>query len=231
MIFSGIQRTSTNDFPGRLCTVLFLGGCPFRCHYCHNKELVLPELIDKNEQIADDEVMSKLDARKYLVDAVSITGGEVTIHDDLPDFIDKLKTSGYKVKIDTNGVNPHMLKKVLPMLDYVAMDVKAPLEHTSYKKITGTDVNIEKIQDSINYIMDSGTDYEFRTTVVPDLFTEDMFHELGRQLTGARRLVLQGFRNGKTLNPDFSDARMYSEKELEKIRSVMLKYLDDVQVR
>ena len=227
MIFGGIQRTSSADYPGRLCSVLFTVGCPLRCHYCHNPELVFP----RKGTMSEDEVMDLLLARKNLVDAVTLTGGEITLHKDLPDFVDRLKSEGFLVKIDTNGVDPEMLRTLLPKVDYVAMDVKAVLEEEHYRNTVGVDVDLDKIRKSIELIMDSGVEHEFRTTVVPSLFPKHRFHELGEDLKGAKRHVIQGFKNGRTLNPDYSGVRMHTEAELEEIKEIMSSYVSDVRVR
>ena len=230
MIFSDILRTSSTDYPGRLCAVLFTAGCPFRCHYCHNPELVLPNKIS-NKGFSEEEVLALLDKRKNLVDAVTISGGEITLHNSLLNFIKKLKSKGYLVKIDTNGVNPEMVKELLPFVDYVAMDVKAVLETEHYIETVGTDVDMNKIKESIRLIIDYGVEHEFRTTVVPSLFPKHLFHSLGGELEGAKRHIIQGFKNGKTLNPDYSGMRMHTESELEEIRKIMSCYVDDVKIR
>ncbi len=234
MIFAGIQRTSTIDFPGRLSSILFTSGCMFRCHYCHNPELVLEDIDPKfslpNPKLTENEVMDLLDARKNLVDSVSITGGEVTIHKDLLAFVKKLKAKGYNVKIDTNGVNPEALKSLLPYLDFIAMDVKG-VDELHYRETVGVPVNFENIRRSIELIMNSNVDYEFRTTVVPELFPVEKFELLGKLLEGSRKHVIQQFVNKKTLNPDFEDKSPYTPQELREIKEILEQYIDIVEIR
>ena len=229
MMFAGIQRTSTLDYPGRLCSILFTQGCMFRCHYCHNPELVLPDSFSDN-LISEDEAIKLLVDRKNFVDAVSITGGEVTLHKDLIEFVKKIKKKGFKVKVDTNGVNPDVIKSLIPELDFIAMDVKA-VNKEHYEETVDVSVNFDNIKKSIELIKNSGIDYEFRTTVVPDLFTIEKFALLGELLQGSKKLVLQQFVSKKTLNPDYENKSPYTPQELMEIKQVLEKYIDVVDIR
>ncbi|MFW6231084.1 MAG: anaerobic ribonucleoside-triphosphate reductase activating protein [Nanoarchaeota archaeon] len=227
MEFSGIQKTSAIDFPGRLCSILFTHGCMFRCHYCHNPDLVFGNDV---KQIAEDDILDELNQRKNLVSAVSITGGEATLHKGLPDFIKRLKDDDFAVKIDTNGTNPDVVKELLPMLDFIAMDVKA-VDQEHYKQTVGVPVDFDKIKESIKLIMGSGKEYEFRTTVVPKLFPLERFEELGQLLKGSKKHVLQQFVNKKTLNPEYTKEAPYTKEELEQAKMILEKYVDAVEIR
>ncbi len=229
MIFAGIQKTSTIDYPGRLCSILFTQGCMFRCHYCHNPELVLPDQYSNNH-ISDDDAIKFLINRKNLVDAISITGGEVTLHKGLYEFVRKLKDNGFKVKIDTNGVNPGAIEKLVSELDFIAMDVKA-VNKEHYEETVDVSVNFDNIKKSIELIKNSGIDYEFRTTVVPALFPIEKFDALGKLLQGSKKLVLQQFVNRKVLNPEYAKKSPYTPQELTEIKQVLEKYIDVVDIR
>ena len=165
MRIGGIQKISLIDFPGKVSTVIFTQGCNFRCEFCHNPSLVLPEMF--NHVIDDGEVLSFLESRKGLIDGVVLSGGEPTIQADLCQFIEKTKKMGFLIKLDTNGTNPDVLSDLYSknLLDYVAMDIKHTLG--KYSTIVGKNTDIQKIQQSISIIMNSGVDYEFRTNFTP----------------------------------------------------------------
>lgn len=225
MKFAGIQRTSAIDFPKRLCSILFTSGCMFRCHYCHN-----PELIEGPSPLSEEDILKQLRERKSLVNAVSLTGGEVTVHPGLPSFLKQLKDDEFEIKIDTNGTNPKMLKEILPLLDFIAMDVKA-VDKEQYEKTVGVPVKFENILESIDLIKNSDVEYEFRITVVPALFSISRVSELGALLKGTKKLVIQQFVPSKTLNPAFMKEKPFSKEDLYKMQSVLKEYIDDVEIR
>ena len=161
MLIGGLQKTSLLDFPDKISAIVFTAGCNFRCGYCHN-----PELINSIAPVT--EVFEFLKNRVGKLEGVVITGGEPCLQKDLPEFIKQVKSLGFAVKLDTNGSYPEMLAKVLPDLDYVAMDIKAPLE--KYSAVANWNGDVENIRKSIDMIMNSGVDYEFRTTVVASQF-------------------------------------------------------------
>jgi pyruvate formate lyase activating enzyme len=189
MILGGLQKFSLADYPGKTCAILFTRGCNFRCPYCHNPELVWPERYAPEIVLAD--ALAFLETRRGLLDAVTITGGEPTVHLDLPVLIQTLKEMGFLVKLDTNGSNPKMLGELLDrgLLDYVAMDIKAPLE--GYSRVSGVDVPVENIKASIQLLMRGGVDYEFRTTVDRELLDEEDLLKIGEEIRGAKRFYLQ----------------------------------------
>jgi pyruvate formate lyase activating enzyme len=161
MIIGGFQKNSMIDFPGKISSVVFTGGCNFKCPYCHN-----PSLVDGSfETIPESSVFEYLKKRKGLIEGVVVTGGEPTLHKDLPFFCSRIKDLGFSVKLDTNGSKPDIIKKIVSTrsVDYIAMDVKAPL-HNYYPDICKDKDVAEKIQSSIDVVIDSGIDYEFRVT-------------------------------------------------------------------
>lgn len=216
MIFGGWQKFSLIDFPGRASAILFTQGCPFRCPFCHNPELINPAQ-GMFASVTEQEILDFLATRKKKLDGVVITGGEPTLHSDLPDFISKIKEYGFAVKLDTNGSRPDILAELLKSgnLDYVAMDYKAPLE--KYSSHIGVLIDPKKIAKSVELIKNSGVDYEFRTTVVKEILALDDIIKIADELKGAKRYVLQKFLPGRTLDPLFSEMTTYTDEEFEKI--------------
>jgi pyruvate formate lyase activating enzyme len=201
MIFRGWQKTSLIEYPGKISTVLFVGGCNFRCPFCYNSELVLSP--GKLPAIDEEEVFCMLSKRKGLYQAFMVTGGEPTMDASLPEFFKRVKNEGLACGLETNGTNPEMLKSLLKekLLDFMAMDIKAPLMQKKYAAATGTSDRklFENVLKSVDIIKKSGIDYEFRTTVVPSLHTREDIMEMARQLKGARKYVLQQFMPQKDL--------------------------------
>lgn len=222
MLIGGLQKTSLLDFPDKISAIVFTAGCNFRCGYCHN-----PELINSIAPVQD--VFEFLKSRRGKLDGVVITGGEPCLQKDLPEFIKDIKSLGFAVKLDTNGSLPDMLEKVLPNLDYVAMDIKAPLE--KYQKIVNFPIDTEKIQKSINMIMKSGVDYEFRTTVVADQLIGEDFEQIGRLLNGTKRYYLQKFVQSKVLDETFYNKKTYSNEQFQKFINCLKKYIYSVELR
>lgn len=208
----GLLPASMLDWPGKLCSVLFLGGCNFRCPYCHNPELLAPaapgELLDW-EDIGD-----YLRGRKGWIDGVSVTGGEPTLHEDLPELLRRVRGLGMLVKLDTNGSRPRVLKRVIAegLVDCVAMDVKTSLER--YRLVAGGRVDAADIEESIEAVISSGLEHEFRCTVVPGLVELDDLKGLARRLRGAEVLVLNQFDSRITLDPDYRGRPGYPDELL-----------------
>jgi pyruvate formate lyase activating enzyme len=188
-VYALLRKASFIDFPGHLCRVLFISGCNLRCIFCHNFELIKPKKTNI-EWTRLEKILLK--SRENWIDAVCITGGEPTLHPQLKELIIRLKELGLKVKLDTNGSLPEVLRELLPIVDYLAMDYKAPLE--SYHRVTACPgLKLEKITESKELIIDWDGEYEFRTTVVTGLHTEEDMLTICRELEGARRYVLQSF--------------------------------------
>lgn len=229
MKIGGVQKVSLVDYPGKVCAALFTIGCNMRCGYCHNPELVLPERYA--DAIPEQDVLDFLGTRVGKLDGVAISGGEPTVHDDLPDFIREVKRMGFLVKLDTNGTHPRMLEEMYheKLLDFVAMDVKGTKE--TYQENVAYPIDIEAILESIRLIQSSGVDYEFRTTVVRSQFPLEDFDKIGEMIRGASRYALQKFRTeGSTLNPRFQRETTYSDEEFETIRRQMERYVNQCVV-
>ena len=229
MKIGGLQKISLIDYPGKICAILFTQGCNFRCPYCHNPELVDPDLFE--ECIPEEDFFSFLEKRKGKLDAVSITGGEPTIQPDLVKFVERVKGMSYLVKIDTNGSRPEVLEKLIDrkLVDYIAMDVKAPFKR--YREITGSDVKPDRIKQSIKVIMDSGIEYEFRTTVVKSLLNKNDLQKIGRLIKDARLYVLQKFVPSKSLDEKYLGETTYSDEDLEAMKKTLKNYAGHVTVR
>ncbi|MCX5835383.1 MAG: anaerobic ribonucleoside-triphosphate reductase activating protein [Deltaproteobacteria bacterium] len=229
MRIGGLQKVSLIDYPGKICAIVFTQGCNFRCPYCHNPELVDPNLFGECE--SEDGLMSFLEKRKGKLDAVSITGGEPTIQQDLIAFVRRLKNIGYFVKIDTNGSNPEVMHKIIDgkLIDYIAMDIKAPLK--KYKTVTQSNIDDNKILQSIEMIMTSGIPYEFRTTVLKSKLTAGDILEIGKIIKNASLYVLQSFIASKTLDQSCLSEATYSLEEMEVLKEKLLQDINSVMIR
>jgi pyruvate formate lyase activating enzyme len=225
----GFQKTSMIDYPGKMCSVLFLPDCNFRCPFCQN-----PDLIFNARQIPTirhEDVFSYLESRRVWIDGVCITGGEPTLHSDLPEFCGRLKLLGFLVKLDTNGTNPEMLENLLKekLVDFVAMDIKGPIDR--YDEIACVRVNKDNIQKSVELIRESGADYEFRTTVVPRLLREEDLKSMGEWLEGSKKYVLQQFRPAITLDRDYQNESSYPEADMKHFGEMLKPYFQKVELR
>jgi len=227
MKLHGIQKMTLLDFPGVVSCTIFLGGCDFRCPFCHNFEL-----IDGTAQpvMDDDELIAFLKSRKALLDGVAITGGEPCLHPDLPQLMRRIRAEGYKVKLDTNGYHPGRLKAILEegLADYVAMDIKNSEE--KYALTCGMEsLDMGKIRESILLLMNGNTDYEFRTTVIHEFHEEEDFRRMGEMIKGAKRYFLQRFTDresvpyGNLSAPSFDDMHRYA--------AIASEYVADTQLR
>ena len=229
MVIAGLIKTSLLDYPEKIATVVFTQGCNFRCPYCHNPEL---NPVSSAGKISEDDFFNFLKKRKKLVEAVTITGGEPTVHKDLIDFIKKIKKLGYLVKLDSNGSNPEALEKLFndDLVDYIAMDIKAPLE--KYQKVTNSKVDKEKIRRSIEIIIKRAKDYEFRTTLLPKVISQDDFRGMLDDIQGAKRYFLQFFRlSDKILDPDYVKAKPYTTKEMQELLKIAKQVIPSCEIR
>ncbi len=191
MIFSGIEKNSLVDFDDVLACTVFTAGCNFRCPFCHNSALVIGS---ENQRISEEEVFAILNKRKGIIDGVCVTGGEPTMHPQIEFFYEKVKNLGLKTKLDTNGTNPELLKRLNKegLLDYVAMDIKSSFD--DYFAITGGAVkSTEKIEESADFLLEGRVDYEFRTTLVDRFHSEQNFFKIADRLKGAKKYCLQKF--------------------------------------
>ncbi len=224
MKFSGIQKTSLIDYPEKIAFVLFTPGCNLRCPYCYNWRIVVnPKPPFLNEETA----LQILDERKKYADAVVVTGGEPTIHKELPRFLKKLKERGFAVKLDTNGLNPTVLEQCLPYLDYVALDVKTSLE--KYHLLGAVDG--AALLKTIEMLRSGKVEYEFRTTVVPKIVEEADIIRMGETVKGAKNYALQQFIPGDTLNEEYMNLKPYSPDVIAGFAETLRKYAEKVIVR
>jgi pyruvate formate lyase activating enzyme len=225
----GLQKTSMIDYPGKMCSVVFVADCNFRCPYCQNPDLILRQ--KEMPDVPHEEIFSYLRSRKKWIDGVCITGGEPCIHGGLPDFARKLGAMGLLVKLDTNGSRPEMLKHLIKkkLLDYIAMDIKSPIE--KYGNVAGVRVKKSDIKKSTDMIMKSGIDYEFRTTAVPRLIKEDDVVSIGKWLNGARLYCIQQFRPVSTLDREYEKEKPYPEEGLKGLAKAAAPYFRRVEVR
>lgn len=228
MKIAGFKKTSLVDYPGNISAVIFLSGCNFRCGFCHN-----PTIVFGNEKkIEEKEVMNFLAKRKRVLEGVCVTGGEPTIHKNLPLLLKKIKSMGFLAKLDTNGTNPQMLKRVIEdkIVDYVAMDIKAPLEKYSFA--ANADVNTQKIKQSIRILMSSKIEYEFRMTLIPKFVDIESFKEVCQMLKGSKRLYIQQFEKSNDMIDDsFKAEKAYTDEELETFLGIAKEYFEVCGIR
>lgn len=229
MRIGGFQKTTLTDFPGKIAAIVFTSGCPFRCGFCHNPELVVPPFA---QAIDEGEIFSFLKSRAGLLEGVVITGGEPTIHSDLLRFIQNIRALGFAIKLDTCGYLPQMLEPILcsGYIDYVAMDIKAPFG--KYSSVVGVAVDEEKIKRSIKLILNSGISHEFRSTIVSDIHTGADIIEMARMIQGADAYYLQRFRQSqKLVDPKFSLRQALPDSILMQLREQCLAYVKNCGVR
>lgn len=211
MRIGGFNKLTTQDFPGNLACIIFTSGCNFNCDYCYNRDLV----ESKAPEIDQDEIFSYLEKRKNMLDGVVISGGEPTIWDDLIPFIEKIREYGFKVKLDTNGYRPEVLKEIInrKLVDYIAMDIKAIFNE--YFKVIKKDIDTNKILESIELIKKSNVDHEFRTTIIKGIHTiEDL--EKMINLVDGDPYYLQNFRMEETVKAKKMEG--FTEEELKDIK-------------
>jgi len=219
MEFKGLLPLSLIEYPGKVVAVVHTGGCNFRCPWCYNRDLVLkPKLLPS---ISERNVLNFLSSRKKWLDGLAITGGEPIIHAELPKFIKKVKKLRFSVALETNGSNPEMLERLIEkkLVDYVALDIKAPLTWEKYKRATNIKnrATFEKILKSIELLKRRKVDYEFRTTFVPKLMTGNYIATIAKQLKGAKLYALQQFIPRTTVDKRFERAKPYKQEVLEKL--------------
>ncbi len=229
MLIGGLQKCTLVDVPGKVAATIFTMGCPFRCLYCHNPELVIPSQF--NTPIACADVLDFLKSRIGKLQALCISGGEPTVHKGLGAFIKQVKDLGYFVKLDSSGIFPERLASILSEgnVDYIAMDIKGPLEkYASVAKIQNSEPQIAK---SIKLIMNSGIDYEFRTTVCKPLLSVDDFHAMGQLIVGARRHFIQNYVKASKQVDAAAKLQPFCDQELEQAQKIMSKYVGSVGIR
>lgn len=228
MQIHGLNKTTLLDYPGHVAATIFLGRCNFCCPFCQNGDLVLSP--EKQPVIEEEEVLDILRKRQGILTGVCITGGEPTLERDLEEFIGKVRDIGYLVKLDTNGYRPEVIERLLQqkMLDYIAMDIKHSIKH--YGEAAGSNnIDTEKIQKSIHLIMESGIDYEFRTTVVKELHKEKDFIEIGKEIEGAKAYFLQKYQESEAvIRPGY---HAYEKEKMEEFAKLLKSFVPNVKLR
>lgn len=229
-LISGLKKTSLLDYPDKISAIVFTQGCNFRCGYCHNPWLLSKK--SKNDIYDTDVFFDFLEKRKGKLDAVVISGGEATLQPDLKFFIERIKAMGFLVKLDTNGYRPDIVENLLneKLIDYIAMDIKAPLD--KYPLITNVSIDIQKIEKSIQLIMDSDIDYEFRTTVIASQLSIKDFEKISIMIKGAKRYFLQKFVvESEIYDNNLINEKTYSDNEFENIVKLLKRNISYVEVR
>ncbi|MGI6444059.1 MAG: anaerobic ribonucleoside-triphosphate reductase activating protein [Candidatus Dojkabacteria bacterium] len=226
----GLEKVSLLDYPGKVSSILFTYGCNLKCSFCHNPELVIYPL-GSDIEIKEEELFHYLKGRKGLIDAVVITGGEPLIWKDIGLLIERIREMGFLIKLDTNGFFPKELKQLLKkgLLDYIAMDVKWSKD--DYTKFSGDKKAVEKVEESIEIIMNSGIDYEFRTTFVKGIHWVEDGEKIASMIKGATKYYIQNFRSGKTIDETLDSSNSFTEQELKQILSGAKKYVKNSYIR
>ncbi|MFA6437490.1 MAG: anaerobic ribonucleoside-triphosphate reductase activating protein [Candidatus Paceibacterota bacterium] len=229
MRIGGFQKISLIDYPEHLSSIVWTPTCNFRCPFCYNKDLALGDA----GLFSEDEVLQTLKERQGKIEAVVITGGEPTLQKDLKDFIKKIKALNYLVKLDTNGTNPEIIRDLLEekFIDYIAMDIKAP--RGKYKTLSGIEnSDIQNIQSSIEIIKKLAPDYEFRTTIVPDLLNKDDILSIAEWLSGSKRYILQQFAvPGELIDKNLAKSKSYPKEFFDDLKSAIKDYFTFCEIR
>ncbi len=226
MRIGGLQKLTLLDFPEVVSCIVFTKGCNFRCPFCHNASLV----EKSEEEISPGEILSFLKKRRGLLDGVVITGGEPLLNPDIPAFLSEIKAMGYKIKLDTNGSNPKLLKEIVSagLIDYVAMDIKNSPEE--YILATGVDKFLKETEESKDFLLEGTIPYEFRTTVVRGIHTKESILSLAKWIEGAEKYYLQQYKDsGEILNPEGLSS--FSNEEMEEFLKIVSPYTKSSFIR
>ena len=236
LLIKGLQKVSLLDYPGKISCTLFLGGCNFRCPYCHNGSLVLTERM--GESISVEDFLAFLDSRVGRLQGVCVSGGEPTLQADLPLLLAEIKARGFLVKLDTNGTNPEMLLGLINdgLVDYVAMDIKNSPE--KYPQTVGLNAEcrmenaellLSAVKESASLLMQGRVDFEFRTTLMSELHTAEDMRAIGEWLSGEERFFLQTYRDeGDLIVGGFT---AFTVQETKEILEVLREYIPNAEIR
>lgn len=227
MLIKGLQKLTLLDYPTKTACTIFTSGCNFRCPFCHNASLVLD--VNEGEKYEADEVLAFLKKRVGLLDGVCVTGGEPLLQKDIKEFLKAIKEMGYAIKLDTNGYSPEKLMEIVEegLVDYVAMDIKNCRE--KYSETAGIDIDMAKIEKSVSFIMTSGIDYEFRTTVVKEYHTLSDIERIAQWISGAKRYFLQSFVDSGDLIKDGLSA--VDKETLDSMKNVCTWHIKNTETR
>jgi len=228
MLIVGLQKMTLLDYPDKVAATIFTYGCNFRCSFCHNPDIVKGAA----KVISEEKILKFLKSRQKVLDAVCITGGEPTLQPRLTNFIGKLKEMKFLIKLDTNGSNPDLLNNLIAkkLIDYVAMDIKAPWE--KYPLVVCQKIDLDKIKKSVKILMKGKIDYEFRSTILPTLHSVDDVLQMANQIKGAKKYFIQQFRpTDNLMNPRFAEEKSFTRKELNEIQRQIKDYFKICEVR
>lgn len=226
MKIAGFQKLSLLDYPNHVSCIIFTKGCNFKCPFCQNSNLIG---IDSDDLISEEEIFCYLNKRKNILDGVVITGGEPTVQKDLKEFIKKIKSLGLKVKLDTNGYNPYILKELIDdsLVDYVAMDIKHSIEN--YHLIVGKNINTDYILESIKILEESSVDHEFRTTIIKEYHDIDDIINITKLINLDTKYYLQNFRNSSNVLD--KSLHGFTSEELDYINSCIKDVRNKIKIR
>jgi len=228
MQIKSVQKVTLIDYPGLIASTIFVGACNFRCDYCYNKQLVYsPGSIPT---LDEDNLFKDLEARKNFIEGVVVTGGEPTLQAGIEVFIEKIKKLGLSVKLDSNGSRPEVIKRLIDskLIDYVAMDIKAPLDR--YSEIAGIEINTSKIKESVSLLKSSSVDYEFRTTVWDGAFSKEDFTKMYELIKNAKSYFIQNMYPFFSMKPKLLYSPM-SKKDILPILELGKSYVQTVKLR
>ncbi len=229
MEIAGLQKLTLLDYPGLTACTVFTPGCNFRCPFCHNGSLVLAP--EQEPRLPQEEIFAFLQKRKGVLQGVCVTGGEPLLQPDIADFLGKVKALGYKVKLDTNGSFPEKLQRLIQdgLVDFVAMDIKnSPAKYAATAGCS-TPGMLDKVKQSATYLMEGHVPYEFRTTVVNPLHTEEDIKAIGQWLQGAAKYALQNFEDGPLVIEKGLSG--FSKEQLRAMQTVAMPYFNEILVR
>ena len=228
-IFAGLQKLTLLDFPGYVASTLFTRGCHMRCPFCHNSALVTR--ADEQKMYTNEEILAFLKKRQGILDGVAITGGEPTLEHGLPEFLERVRELGYKIKLDTNGTRPEVLKDIVSrgLVDYVAMDIKNSREKYGATVGFNEKYDLTPIDESIAFLMSGRVDFEFRTTVSKTFHTADDLLEIAKWIHGDEKYFLQQFKDsGDVIG---SDIKGYDNDEMRALLDKILPFVPNAQLR
>lgn len=225
MVIAGLQKTTLLDYPGKVACTVFLSGCNFACPFCQNWEIV----TGTGEDIPTEKFFSFLKKRRGVLDGVCVTGGEPLINQDIGGFLSDIKALGYSVKLDTNGAYPDKLEALVngKLVDTVAMDVKNC--KSMYAATAGVNVDLDKISESVSFLINGDADYELRTTVIDEMHDEDKMTELAKWIKGAKRYFLQNFKDSDAVR--FANLTPCSDEKLLRLKEAAAPYVPNVKIR
>ncbi len=234
MEIKGFIDISLVDWDGKISSVIFLPGCNMRCPFCYNATMVLHP--KKMQTIPFEQIEEYLKKNRRWIDGAVITGGEPTIHNDLPELCRKIKGLGFLVKVDTNGTNPRMIRELIDkgLVDCIAMDVKAPLTEEKYSKACGTNAKnlLKKIEETIDILLRSNVEYEFRTTMVPTLHKKGDIEQICQRIRGCRKYVVQNFKGDvETINPTFKKLKPFTDRKMKAFLTLARKLVSNTTLR